>query len=92
MKPIIKTLKHWPRPLPQNRSAVTIYPFILFRTPEARRKWLDHEMVHIAQVEEKGWFRFYSSYIWHHLRYGYKGNKYEEEASHKDPVDKNRSE
>ncbi len=54
--------------IPKSINAITLYPFIFYNKPErfskSRFKTLQkHEMVHVAQVEKLGWFKFYASYI-----------------------------
>ena len=68
--------------LPLRRSwigGITIYPFIFFKRKreEVSDRLFRHELEHIYQVREDGWFRFYLTYIWESIRHGYKGNKYE---------------
>jgi hypothetical protein len=41
---------------------------------------ISHEMAHRQQVHQAGLIGFYSSYIAEHLRQGYYGNRYEQEA------------
>jgi hypothetical protein len=60
-------------------GGITIYPFIFFKRTreEVTDRLFRHELEHIYQVEEEGWFKFYLSYLWESIRHGYKGNKYE---------------
>ncbi len=76
-----KVLKKWP--FPKKTCAITIYPYVFYRSKEDKKKLMDHEMVHIKQVQEKGWLKFYGSYIVETIKKGYKSNKYEEEARRK---------
>ena len=61
---------------------ITIYPFIFFK--QARKDVTDrlfrHEMEHIYQVREEGWFRFYITYLIHSHKYGYENIPYEMQA------------
>jgi len=68
--------------LPLRRSwigGITIYPFIFFKRTreEVSDRLFRHELEHIYQVREEGWFRFYFTYLIESIRHGYKGNKYE---------------
>lgn len=59
--------------------AVTLYPFIFYNgkpTADTKR----HEWVHIEQVKKKGWIRFYLTYLWYNIKYGYDKNPFEKEA------------
>jgi len=61
---------------------MVIYPFVLFK---AKRKNVSeqlfrHELEHVYQVEELGWFSFYISYLWLLVRHGYDDHPYEREA------------
>jgi len=63
-------------------GGMTIYPFILFKKSkeEVDDTIFRHEMQHIYQVEQIGWFKFYLTYLWENLRHGYRNNKYEMDA------------
>lgn len=72
--------------LPLRKSwvhGIVIYPFIFFkrRREEVADRLFRHELQHVYQVQEHGWFKFYLSYLWNSLWHGYKGNKYELEAN-----------
>lgn len=43
-------------------------------------KWVKHELCHIRQFKEHGYFTFIAKYIWESLKNGYYNNKYEVEA------------
>ena len=43
-------------------------------------KWLKHELCHIAQFKQYGFFTFIIKYLWESLWHGYYNNKYEVEA------------
>ena len=47
--------------------ALTIVPFIFLRRgwPSSR---LRHELIHVHQVRQQGWIRFYARYVWLWLR------------------------
>lgn len=61
---------HWlPRRL--RIGAITLYPFVLFSMEEKSAvvaHVVDHEMVHVEQVRQAGWLRFYGTYVWQYLR------------------------
>ena len=42
--------------------------------------WLQHELIHIRQFQEHGFFRFLYLYLIESLKKGYYNNKYEVEA------------
>ncbi|MBC7937069.1 MAG: DUF4157 domain-containing protein [Rhizobacter sp.] len=44
------------------------------------KSWLRHELCHIRQFEQHGFFIFIAKYIWESIRHGYYNNKYEAEA------------
>ncbi len=43
-------------------------------------KWLKHELCHVKQFEENGFFIFIVKYLWESIRRGYYLNKFEVEA------------
>jgi hypothetical protein len=43
-------------------------------------RWLKHELCHIKQFEEHGYFLFVVKYLWESLRKGYYNNRFEVEA------------
>lgn len=43
-------------------------------------KWLKHELCHIKQFKEHGYFNFVVRYLWESLRKGYYDNRFEVEA------------
>jgi hypothetical protein len=44
-------------------DAITIYPFIFIAVEKPDDILLNHEFLHIKQVEMLGWFSFYLSYL-----------------------------
>ncbi len=42
--------------------------------------WLKHELCHIRQFKQHGFFPFIFKYVWESIRNGYYNNKYEIEA------------
>ena len=44
------------------------------------KTWLKHELRHIQQFKEHGFFNFIIKYLWENARKGYYNNKYEKEA------------
>ncbi len=44
------------------------------------KKWLKHELCHIAQFKKYGYIIFLIKYLWESLKKGYYNNKYEVEA------------
>ena len=43
-------------------------------------RWLKHELCHIKQFKEHGYFMFVVKYLWESLRKGYYNNRFEVEA------------
>ena len=43
-------------------------------------KWVRHEMCHINQFKQYGFFTFIFKYLWESIKHGYYHNKYEVEA------------
>ena len=43
-------------------------------------RWVKHELCHIRQFKQHGFFTFIVKYIWESIRKGYYNNKYEREA------------
>lgn len=43
-------------------------------------RWLNHELCHIQQFKEHGYFLFIVKYLWESLRKGYYNNRFEAEA------------
>lgn len=76
MKPIEIQL---PAVSKEYRYGMVLYPFI-FYLGEPSSRLRRHEMVHVAQVERLGWFRFYALYLWYLAIYGYWNNPLEVEA------------
>lgn len=46
----------------------------------ADEKWLKHELCHVKQFKEHGYFIFLIKYIWESIRKGYYNNRFEVEA------------
>jgi hypothetical protein len=44
------------------------------------KKWVKHELCHIEQFKQHGFFTFILKYIWQSILHGYYNNKYEVEA------------
>lgn len=43
-------------------------------------RWLKHELCHVKQFKEHGYFMFMVKYLWESLRKGYYNNRFEVEA------------
>ncbi len=56
----------------------------LYNTTEAEflqdEKWVKHELCHIKQFKQHGYFLFVVKYLWESLRKGYYNNRFEVEA------------
>lgn len=69
-------------------KAFVLYPFIIFKDskdellqdPIYLRYLYIHEWAHIQQIRKDGIIKFYLSYIYQTVRYGYRNNSYEIEA------------
>ena len=71
--------------LRSTRVAIVIGKTIhLHNTPKQdflqNKTWLKHELRHIQQFKEHGFFNFIIKYLWENARKGYYNNKYEKEA------------
>jgi hypothetical protein len=44
------------------------------------KEWVKHEICHIRQFEEHGFFPFILMYLWESIKNGYHKNKFEAEA------------
>ena len=49
--------------------------------------WVKHEMCHIRQFQEHGYFLFICKYLYESMRSGYYNNKYEVEAREAETVE-----
>lgn len=66
-------------------AGVTLPPFGIFIIEERLTDdaLIRHEKVHWAQYQRMGFFRFYLTYLWQVLRYGYRDAPMEVEARQK---------
>lgn len=64
-------------------AGIVLYPFMLFKRSKAEvsDKLFRHELQHVYQVRREGWLKFYLTYLWYQVRYGYAKNPYEVEAN-----------
>jgi Domain of unknown function (DUF4157) len=44
------------------------------------KRWVKHELKHIEQYRQHGYFGFLAKYVWESIRHGYYNNKFEIEA------------
>jgi hypothetical protein len=44
------------------------------------KRWVKHELCHIRQFQQHGYWLFILKYLWESIRNGYYNNKYEVEA------------
>ena len=61
-------------------QAITLYPFIFYKSKQAKLDYQAHEFIHVEQIRRLGWFKFYASYLNESRKKGYWNNKYEKEA------------
>jgi hypothetical protein len=78
-------------------DAITIYPFIFYYMKFPSKELMQHEMIHIDQVRELGWLRFYFNYLLEYImlykKYrnqsiAYFNISYEKEAYSKQSIDR----
>ena len=43
-------------------------------------RWLKHELCHVKQFQQYGYFNFVVSYLWESIKKGYYNNRFEKEA------------
>jgi hypothetical protein len=48
---------------------------------EKDTKWVKHELCHVRQFREHGFFPFIIKYLYESFKHGYRNNKYELEAN-----------
>lgn len=65
---------------------ITLYPLGIYVLPEliADKRLRKHEMAHWQQAQRMGAVRFYLTYLWYSVRYGYRNNPLEIEAREKE--------
>ena len=66
-----------------DKVGVTLPPFGIFMVDKnwlAAASMIRHEQVHWAQWQRMGTVRFYLTYLWYNVRYGYQDNPMEVEA------------
>lgn len=50
------------------------------------KNWVKHELKHIEQFQQHGYFGFLAKYVWESIRHGYYNNKFEIEAREAEEV------
>ncbi len=50
------------------------------------KNWVKHELKHIEQYQQHGYFGFLAKYVWESIRHGYYNNKFEIEAREAEEV------
>lgn len=81
--PIFIIRSRWFLPPWGKRDAITLFPFIFIRPLFYNSRTLRrHELIHIYQIRQEGWFAFYVRYLWLKLfrRTHYRDLDYEAEA------------
>ena len=63
-------------------GGITLPPFGIYILAERldEEELVRHEQVHWSQYERMGFVRFYVTYLWYNLRYGYHNNPMERHA------------
>lgn len=82
-------------PLPKflGVAAITLYPFVFFARPKevVTRELVKHEVIHVEQIINDGWLKFYIRYLYHYFfnlikyrnhRLAYQKIPYEQAAFH----------
>ena len=59
-------------PLMQKFSAITLFKNIFF-VDYMKITTIKHKLIHIEQIAEEGWFKFYLKYIWYFIKNLFKG-------------------
>lgn len=54
--------KKWFTP-PWGSKGITLYPFVFVKKDVSERV-IRHEMIHVYQVRQEGWWKFYLGYLW----------------------------
>jgi hypothetical protein len=61
---------HW-LPKALGAEAITLYPYIFFACDKATAvadHTINHEWIHVEQVRNIGWLKFYASYLFNYLK------------------------
>ena len=71
--------------LGRKTAAITLYPFIFYNTKSysfhnSYEKLRRHEWVHVDQVRESGWIKFYYTWLRYTWFHGYRENPFEVSA------------
>ena len=75
---LVPAVLFWNKPKEEN-WAITLYPFIFYRFfPTFSMRC--HEFIHVKQIQEEGFFKFYIKWAFWTFRYGYQNNPFELEA------------
>ncbi len=53
----------------------------------SNKTWLLHELCHVRQYQQHGFFGFIAKYIWESIKNGYYNNKFEVEARNAEQAD-----
>lgn len=59
-----------------NAGGITLYPFVLYADKEPTIDIKFHEGIHVLQVKECGWIRFYLSYVLFYLSARVRGDSH----------------
>ena len=44
------------------------------------KRWVKHELCHVRQFHQNGFFTFIAKYLWESIKHGYYNNRFEVEA------------
>ena len=53
-------------------GGMVLYPFVIFSMRYPSRQLFRHELEHCYQVQRKGVFKFYTSYVFNLFKHGYR--------------------
>ena len=67
-------------------AGMVLWPWVWFNPAKMHvsNRLYRHELEHCYQVKRLGRFKFYTTYLWYQLRYGYKKNPFEVEANERE--------
>ena len=61
-------------------GGITLYPFVCvaYTKEDCSHTLIRHELIHVRQIKEVGFFKFYISYIWQYLLGRFQGLNHSE--------------
>ena len=49
-------------------EGIVLYPFVFFASANPERILVDHEMIHVGQIQKEGCFKFYFLYLVEYIK------------------------